>query len=326
MQLEAKPALSFGSSIKKLLPSAFEKYGIVAILLGLIVVFGTLNPAFLSLENMLNVARQISIFGIMAAGMTFVIVSGQIDLSVGSVVALTGVIAAIVVKHGYGLVVAVSAGLLVGALVGFINGYLTVRFNVPSLLITLGTMSAIRGFGYVITDGRPVWGLPRWFGSLGGGYMLGVPIPVIVLIGAYVIGWFVLNLTVFGRYVYSTGDNREGARLCGINTEHVIVGTLCISGMAAGLSGVIWASRLASGQPLVGQGYELQVIAATVMGGSSLSGGQGEIIGSLIGAFIMGVLYNGLNLLRVSPYWQMVGTGFIVMLAVILDSIRRGKR
>lgn len=299
-----------------------ERYGIVFVLIPLIVLFGLLNPAFLSLANILNVLRQISIFGIMAVGMTMVIMCAHIDLSVGSIVAMGGVVAALVVKAGGGTVGAILAGCAAGLVIGLINGFLTVAFDVPSLLITLGSMTAIRGAGYLMTGGRPVSGLADDFKWLGSGFLLDVPVPIVIMLIVYAVGWYIMTQTTFGRYIYSTGGNLEAAKLSGINTKNVIMWALGINGMLAGLSGVIWASRLFSGQPLVGQGYELQVIAASVLGGTSLAGGQGEVLATLAGALIIGILHNGLNLLGVSPYWQMVATGIVIVFAVILDSLR----
>ena len=301
-----------------------ERYGIVFVLIPLIALFGVLNPAFLSIANILNVLRQISIFGIMAVGMTMVIMCAQIDLSIGSTVALAGVVAAMVAKAGGHITFSILAGCAVGLIIGLINGFLTVTFNVHALLITLGTMTAIRGVGYLITGARPVWGMDPSYKWLGAGFILGIPIPIIIMLIVYAIGWFIMSQTTFGRYIYSTGGNVEAARLSGISTKNVTMWALGICGLLAGLSGVIWSSRLFSGQPIVGQGYELQVIAATVLGGISLMGGQGEILATLAGALIIGIMHNGLNLLGVSPYWQMVALGTVIVLAVIVDSLRRG--
>ena len=300
-----------------------ERYGIFLVLFPLIILFGVLNPAFLSIANILNVLRQISIFGIMAVGMTMVIMCAQIDLSIGAIVALSGVVAAMVAKSGGHLVFSLLAGCAAGLICGLFNGFLTVTFNVHALLITLGSMTAIRGVGFLITGGRPVWGMDPSYKWLGAGFILGIPVPIIIMLIVYAIGWFIMSQTTFGRYIYSTGGNLEAARLSGINTKMVTMWALGICGLLAGLSGVIWSSRLFSGQPIVGQGYELQVIAATVLGGISLMGGQGEILATLGGALIIGILHNGLNLLGVSPYWQMVATGCVIILAVILDSLRR---
>lgn len=304
----------------------FNRFGLALILFLLMAFFGTMNGNFLKPENLLNIIRQVSIYAIMGAGMTIVLLCGHIDLSVGSVVAISGVIAAYTVKATESTLLALIAGIIIGGIIGIINGILTVRFDVPSLLITLGTQNAIRGIAYIITDGRPVWGLPESFSKLGGGYFLRIPIPIYIVAVVYAVMWVYLSKTKYGRHVYATGGNKEAAILCGISSKKTIVASLCISGLLAGLCGVIWASRLASGQPIVGSGYEMQAIAAAVIGGTSLAGGQGEVTRSLLGALLLGVLYNGLNLLRVSPYWQLVGTGLIILIAVILDSIRNVKK
>lgn len=295
---------------------------LIMILAVMIILFGILNANFLSMNNMLNILRQISIYGIMAAGMTVVLLCGHIDISVGSVVAFSGVVAAYCVKAGTGMFTATVAAVLVAMLIGLFNGLVTVRFALPSMLVTLGTQQAVRGLGYVVTNGRPVYGLPEWFGDLGGGYLLGVPRPVVILLAVAAVSIVYLKYTRFGRDIYAVGGNKEAARLCGIHAKRVIVSALVICAGCAGLSGAIWASRLTSGQPTVGMGYEMQVIAAAVIGGTSLNGGQGNIARSFIGALILGVLYNGLNLVGVSPYWQLVATGLIIILAIILDSIR----
>lgn len=299
-----------------------DEFILILILAVMVVLFGILNSNFLSMNNMLNVLRQISIYGIMAAGMTVVLLCGHIDISVGSVVAFSGVVAAYCVKAGTGMFTATVAAILAAMLIGLFNGLVTVRFALPSMLVTLGTQQAVRGMGYVVTNGRPVYGLPEWFGDLGGGYLLGIPRPVIILIAVAIVSIVYLKYTRFGRDIYAVGGNKEAARLCGIHAKRVIVSALAICAGCAGLSGAIWASRLTSGQPTVGMGYEMQVIAAAVIGGTSLNGGQGNIARSFIGALILGVLYNGLNLVGVSPYWQLVATGFIIILAIVLDSIR----
>ncbi|MCD8349854.1 MAG: ABC transporter permease [Planctomycetaceae bacterium] len=295
---------------------------LIMILIAMIILFGALNKNFLSMNNMLNILRQISIYGIMAAGMTVVLLCGHIDISVGSVVAFSGVVTAYCVQAGTGMFTATVAAILVAMGIGLFNGLITVRFALPSMLVTLGTQQAVRGLGYVITNGRPVYGMPEWFGDLGGGYFLGIPRPVIILVAVAIVSIVYLKYTRFGRDIYAVGGNKEAARLCGIHSKRVIVSALVICAGCAGLSGAIWAARLTSGQPTVGMGYEMQVIAAAVIGGTSLNGGQGNIARSFLGALILGVLYNGLNLVGVSPYWQLVATGLIIILAIVLDSIR----
>lgn len=305
--------------------NAIEHYGIALLLIPLIVVFGTANPNFLTTNNALNVAEQVAVFGIMGVGMTIVILMAEIDLSVGSIVAMSGVVGAQIVAHGGSMLAGVLGAMAAGAGVGILNGVFVVTFGLPSLLVTLGTLSVIRGLGYVVTGARPVIVPQTWFANLGNGDWLGVPIPVWLMGMTVIFGWFLLANTRFGRHVYAVGGNREVARRAGIRTRQTIILGFMMSGLLSGLAGIISASRLDSGQPIIGQGYELSVIAATVLGGTSLFGGRGTIIGTIIGAFIIGVLHNGLDLLTITPYWQTTTIGGVVLLALVLDAFRLRK-
>lgn len=323
---EKKQADIFNFLYKKIRIIFLGPYGISLLIVPLAIVFTVLNPRFLSIANIINVLRQASIIGIMSCGMTFVLLTGNIGLSVGSVVALAGVVTAWGICTGYSIIIAVIIGLLSGVFLGFINGWLTAKFNLHSLLITLGSMNAIRGIAYLITGGRPITGLPEGFTFLGAGYFLGIPIPVYILLIIALLSWYFLQFMVIGRYIYAVGSNSEAARLSGINKKQVIALTLTISGLCSAVSGVVLAARLSSGQPIVGIGYELQVIAATVLGGVSLNGGQGRVLGAVIGAILIGIMNNGLNLVRVSPYWQQVLIGLIIIAAVILDKLRQERK
>jgi ribose transport system permease protein len=310
--------------LKKRIRSTFlGPYGVALLIVPLAIIFAVLNPRFLSIANIINVLRQASIIGIMACGMTVVLLTGNIDLSVGSVVALAGVVTAWSICAGIPTILAILIGLLLGAAAGFINGWLTAKFNIPSLLITVGSMNAIRGIAYLITGGRPITGLPDSFAFLGAGYFLGIPIPVYIMLIIILLSWYFLQFMVLGRHVYAVGSNSEAARLSGINKRHIITLSLTISGLFSAVSGIVLAARLSSGQPIVGMGYELQVIAASVLGGVSLNGGQGRVIGAVIGAILIGIMNNGLNLVRVSPYWQQVLIGMIIVSAVIIDKLRQ---
>ena len=299
---------------------------IVLILIGMVLFFGIANKNFFNYDNIMNILRQMSVYAIMAVGMTMVLICGEIDLTVGSIVAFAGIMVAYAINAGMGLVTATLAVMLLCGVFGLINGVIVTTFSVPSMLVTMGMMMSIRGLAYVITQGRSVGGMPKWFGVLGRDYIAGVPIPVIVMLAIVCLGWFFLKYTTFGRLMYAVGGNIEAAKLCGINSRGITISALVISAMLAGLSGVIWASRLNSGQPVVGNSYEMQVIAACVIGGASLRGGKGNVFMSLVGAILLGVLYNGLNLLRVSSYWQMITTGLIIILAIVLDSLRNLKK
>lgn len=297
-------------------------------LLGLVilsVVLTFLSDRFLTVDNLLNVTRQVSINAIISVGMTLVILTGGIDLSVGSILAFSGSITAGLLAGGQSLQLAVVLGLIVGAGLGFINGILITRADIPPFIATLGTMTAARGFTLVYTDGRPITGMDEVFRFLGGGYIASVPVPVIIMAVIFIAAYIMLKQTKFGRYIYAIGGNEEAARLSGINTKRVLTSVYTLGGLLAGFSGVIMASRLNSAQPTAGVGFELDAIAAVVLGGTSLSGGVGTIAGTLIGAMIIGVLDNGLNLLNVSSFYQQVAKGVVILLAVYVDKKRKGR-
>lgn len=292
------------------------------ILLGLVLT--TISPHFLTVPNILNVLRQISVIAIVAVGMTYVIISGGIDLSVGSVLALASVIAAILMKQGANMVFAIIAGLLLGALMGFINSVLiTSRIAMPPFIATLATMSVARGLTLVFTGGIPIYGLPEQFGFFGGGYLLGIPVPVIAMLLIFTISHVHLTYTVGGVQLFAVGGNAEAARLSGVNVNRVRTRAYILSGVTAAIGGIILASRLTSVEPLSGTGYELSAIAAAVIGGASLFGGQGSLLGTFFGATIIGVLSNGLNLLNVSTYWQQVVIGGVIAFTVAIGTFRR---
>jgi len=291
------------------------------------VFFALTSDHFLTPENLLNVTLQTSIIAIIAAGMTFVILTAGIDLSVGSLVALTGVIAAWILKFNLppsvGLSLAITGGLLVGAFSGVIAGFFITYFRVTPFITTLALMTIWRGLAYIWVDGRPIWGLPPIFDTLGSGRILGIPFPSIVMLLVYFLAWIILQHTQFGRNVYAVGGNTEAARLAGIATRKTLLLVYLICGALASLSGVLLASRMSSGQPNAGQMYELDVIAAVVVGGTSLFGGRGSVVGTFIGAMLIGVLRNGLNLTGVGSYVQQVVLGVVILLAVLLDQLKK---
>jgi ribose transport system permease protein len=308
------------------LTAVVSEFGILAALIVEIILFSTLSPYFFTTENILNVSLQTSITAIIAAGMTFVILTSGIDLSVGAIVALSGVVITSALKlslsFGISLPVAIFAGLMIGAASGAIAGQLVTRFNITPFIVTLALMTIWRGAAYMYTDGRPIWGLPDGFSALGSGRVFTVPVPSIIMIGVYVIAYIMLKKTRFGRHVYAVGGNREAARLAGIDSNRILMSVYIISGVLAAMSGLLLASRMNSGQPNAGLMYELDAIAAVVVGGTSLFGGRGSIIGTFIGAMLIGVLRNGLNLLNVGSYVQMVVLGVVILLAVMLDQMR----
>ena len=287
------------------------------------VVISIISPRFLSLSNILNVLRQTSINSVIAAGMTFVILTGGIDLSVGSVLAFSGAVAAALVGANQNIVVALLVPLVVGTAIGLITGTIISRGRVQAFIATLVTMTIMRGATLVFTDGRPInAGDGLWsdaFAWLGDGYLLGIPVPVYIMVLVYGVSWYVLHQTRFGRYIYAMGGNEEAARLSGLSTAKLKTIVYGISGFLAALAGMILTSRLSSAQPTAGSGYELDAIAAVVLGGTSLAGGAGKILGTIIGALIIGILNNALNLMNVSSYYQMIAKGAVILIAVLLD-------
>ena len=293
-------------------------------LLILCVVLTGLSDRFFTMDNLLNVTRQVSINAVISVGMTLVILTGGIDLSVGSILAFAGSITAGLLSGGQSLITAIIVGVVAGAFIGMINGALITRAGIPPFIATLGTMTAARGFTLVYTDGRPITGMEEAFRFLGGGYIAGIPVPVIIMAVIFLLAHIMLTRTKFGRYVYAIGGNEEAARLSGIGTKKILLSVYTLAGLLAGFSGVIMASRLNSALPTAGAGFELDAIAAVVLGGTSLSGGVGTVGGTLIGAMIIGVLDNGLNLLNVSSFYQQVAKGVVILLAVYVDKKRKG--
>jgi ribose/xylose/arabinose/galactoside ABC-type transport system permease subunit len=302
------------------------EFGVLLALIAEMAVFSFMSPYFFTSENILNVSLQTSIIAIIAAGMTFVILTAGIDLSVGSVVAFTGVIATTVIRldlpFPVAIAVAAAAAIGIGTLSGAVAGALITKLNITPFIVTLALMTIWRGAAFLFTDGRPIWDLPEQFSSIAGARVIGVPVPTIVMLAVFAAGYVLLTRTPFGRYVYAVGGNKEAARLAGIRTDRVILGVYVLCGFLAAVSGILLASRLNSGQPNSGLMYELDVIAAVVVGGTSLMGGRGSIVGTFVGAMLIGVLRNGLNLLNVSSYLQMIFVGAVILLAVALDRFR----
>ncbi len=296
------------------------------ILLCLCLIVSILNPRFLTMTNIMNVARQTSINAVIAMGMMFVILTGGIDLSVGSVLAFSSCIAGALIQSGCNYIVAMLASLAVGALIGLINGAVISRLSLAPFIVTLSSMSIFRGLTLVFTGGMPISGLGDDFSSVGAGYFLGIPNPVIIMIIVFLVILFVTNKTKYGRHVYALGGNEEAARLSGIRTSLVKMSVYAISGFLSALSGLIVAARLSSAQPDAGTSYEMDAIAAVVIGGVSMSiGGKGSVSGVIVGALIIGVINNALNLLNISPFWQQAVRGLVILFAVVLDRITSKK-
>jgi len=287
----------------------------------LVILLSLLTPHFLSVSNLLNVMEQTSINAVIAVGMTFVILSGGIDLSVGSVLALAGVVLASALRAGATMPLSIPAGVGAGAVCGLVNGLLITRGRLPAFIATLGMMSIARGAALVFTEGRPVSGFESSFRTISTGRVLGLPAPILITAAIYVVGYLLLTRTRFGRYVYAIGGNEEATRLSGVAAGFHKTVVYVLSGVTAGLAAVLLTARLNSAQPIAGINYELDAIAATVIGGTSLSGGVGTLHGTLIGALIMGVLRNGLNLLGTSSFFQQIVIGIVIITAVLVDSM-----
>ncbi|WP_035294441.1 ribose ABC transporter permease [Clostridium sp. KNHs214] len=296
------------------------KYKSLVVFLILCVAIAIIEPRFLSVSNIRNVFTQVSVNAILAIGMTFVILTGGIDLSVGSILAISGAVAAVIIKSTGNVFLAVVAALALGAVVGLVNGIIISRGKIQAFIATLATMTIFRGVTYVFTNGKPISGLGKSFGFIGNGRLLDqIPVPVIFTIVVFVIAFYILSQTRYGRYLYALGGNEDSARLSGINTIKIKNMVYVISGIAAALSGIIVTSRIGSASPNAGSGFELDAIAAVVLGGTSLAGGEGTVTGTIIGALIIGVLNNGLNLMNVSPFYQSIVKGIVILLAVLMD-------
>ena len=301
---------------------ALENIPLIGLLV-LMLIVTLISPNFLTIDNLLNILRQTSINAIIAMGMTFVILTAGIDLSVGSILAFAGAVCASLIAVDTPLIVALMTTLVIGAALGAASGTIVAYFGVQAFIATLVGMTMIRGAVLVFTDGRPIstgnFDVANTFYEVGGGYIAGIPIPVIIAGVVFVLCWYVLNHTRLGRYTYAIGGNEKVTELSGVNVARVKVIVYGISGALSALAGIILTARLESAQPTAGLAYELDAIAAVVLGGTSLAGGRGRITGTLIGALIIGVLNNALNILDVSSYYQMIAKGTVILLAVVLD-------
>ena len=301
--------------------------GILIGLFVLCIIISVINPNFLTSNNLLNVLRQTSTNLYLALAMTMIIILGGIDLSVGSIMAVVGVVTTSLIAFlGAPVLVAVAAGLLVGVLIGAVNGYVAATTIIPPFIITLATMNIARGVAYVLTDGKPVRVMSDSFNFIGSGYIGGIlPTPVLYLLILLIVCYFIMNKTKLGRHMYAVGGNAEAAKFSGINIKKVKFFAYAFSGLMAAIAGIVLASRMFSGQPTAGNAAELDAIAAVVLGGTSMTGGYGRIGGTVIGALIIGVLSNGLNLMGVSSFWQFIVKGIVILVAVYADVIKRRK-
>ncbi|MBS1750091.1 MAG: ribose ABC transporter permease [Bacteroidetes bacterium] len=302
-----------------------SRYGIFIAFIVLCILLSVATPHFLTGQNLLIILRQVSVNGILAIGVTFVIIAGGIDLSLGSVVALTGVVAAgYAHPNTYPLIVPLLIGLFTGVGVGLINGLVITLGKVAPFIVTLGMMTMARGLALVWSDGRPVSNLSPAFNFIGGGDWLYIPVPILLFVLVVVVSYILLNNTTIGRYIYAVGGNEQAAKASGIRVNAVKLFAYIICGGLAALAGIVLASRITTGQPNAGIAYELDAIAAVVIGGTSLMGGRGTVTGTVVGVLIIGIINNGLDLLNVSSYYQQIIKGVIIIGAVLLD--RRNAR
>lgn len=316
-RMDKKAKLSFAN--------LYSTYGVFFILVIEFLIFSLASKSFLTLGNILSVGRQMSFTGIAAIGMTLVMLTGGIDISVGSMLAMAGVLCAkLSADVGLPLWIAVVITLLIGALFGLINGAAVTRLHIPALIATLATQTILKGIAYLLTNAVPVKNLSTTYKFLGQGYIFGViPVPLIITVALYVLAWWYLDKTYLGRRVYLSGGNEEAARLSGINTKWTITGAYVFSGVFAAIAGVLMAARLGSGQPSVGSGFEMDVITATVLGGISVNGGKGKVVNVFVGACIMGVLANGMTMLNINQYLQWIINGLVLLFAVTMSNLRK---
>ena len=313
-------ALKLRSYQSKGLSDVLRRYALLLVFLSIVVALSLSSPVFFTTRNLLNILLQTSINGIIAVGMTFVIIAGGIDLSVGAIVALSAVVATSIAHPGQSAFLALLIGVGTGGICGLVNGIVVGVWAVAPFIVTLAMMTILRGIALVYTNGSPVINLSDQFNSIGGGHIFFIlPAPVFAFLLVILLGLFVLKFTRLGRYVYAVGGNELSAKVSGVSTRFVISLTFVISGILSGLAGVILASRVTSGSPVAGTGYELDAIAAVVIGGTSLSGGIGSVFGTFIGALIIGVINNGLDLINVSSYYQQIVKGLVIFLVVLLD-------
>ena len=328
-QTQTKTSRSSGSDRQKTSKAqawknSIQVAGILPILVAICVIFSLVTPNFLSVGNLINVIRQASINIVLATGMTFVILTGGIDLSVGSILGVTAVVGVLVsLVPGLGWF-AVPAALIAGVFLGLLNGSLVAYLGLPPFIVTLGSYTALRGVAYLVANGTTVINRNLNFAWVGNNYVGPIPWLVIIAFLAVLASWFVLRRTVLGRHIYAVGGNIRAARLTGIKVSRVLLFVYGVSGLLSGLGGIMSASRLYSATGMLGQGYELDAIAAVILGGTSFTGGIGTIWGTLLGALIIALLNNGLTLMNVSFFWQLVVKGLVIIIAVTIDKVRTG--
>lgn len=303
----------------------FRDYGVLIGFVVLCIAISMATPAFLSKQNVLNLLRQSSIIGIISAGMTFVIISGNFDISVGAVAALSGVIVMRLATTGTNLFLAIIASIVVCAIIGLVNGIMVAKVNVPSLIATMAMVTIVRGILLMITGGYPITQTIPMLDSLGNGYFLGIPMPVIVFILVVIVSYIVLTQTKFGRHVYSIGGNQDASKLNGINVDSQKIKVFIINAVLAAIAGLVLTGRLGTASPVAGDSYDMDAIASVVIGGTSVSGGSGSVLKTIIGVLLMSVINNSFNLLGIDIFFQYIFKGLIILVAVGFDSYSKKK-
>ncbi len=306
------------------LKNLFQKYAIYFVLVFEIIFFAFASDVFFSLKNALNVLRQISIVGIMAVGMTFVILTGGVDLSVGGVTACVGVICAKLMLAGAHPVIAILASLCFAAVVGLVNAFFSHEFKLNPMIVTLATLQILKGISYIVTGAIPVYGFTEKFKVIGQGHIGPIPIPIIIMIVLYILAYIVLTYTSFGQSIYGIGGNEEAVRLTGINIRKQKYTAYMLCSVITAIAGIVLLSRVNTAQPSAGFGYEMDVITGAVLGGISMSGGEGKITGVFAGVLVMAVLSNGMMMCNVTEYWQWVAKGVVMLAAITYDRIIKG--
>jgi ribose/xylose/arabinose/galactoside ABC-type transport system permease subunit len=305
-------------SVKKA-TNLLQRFGLLVVIFLLVLIMSLVKPVFLTSGNIINVLRQVSINGVLAIGITFVIMAGDIDLSIGSIVAVTAVIVGSLLEKGQSPAIAIALGMVAALAFGLLNGFLVAVGGLPPFIATLSTMTIARGFALVYANGRNFVIVHERFLEIGKGSTLGIPNPIWILLVVCIIAYILLNFTIFGRHVYAFGGNRQAAKLAGVRVKLVEISVYVITGLRAGLAAIILASRTSAGQPTAGTGYELDAIAAAAIGGTSMAGGSGTIGGTIMGFIIIGIMLNSLTLLNVSSFYQQIVKGIIIIVAVMLD-------
>lgn len=311
---------------KKDMGKILRQFGLVFVALIIIIFMSITSDVFLTSQNIINILRQIAINGILAVGMTFVILTGGIDLSVGSVVGITGVIVGSFLQDGTNWILASLIALVISIICGIINGWLIAYIGFQPFIATLSTMTIGRGFAQVWSDGKPYMISDEAFKQIGQGSFLGIPIPIYLLVIFCVIGLVILMMTTFGRYVFAIGGNMSAAKLSGVRTQRIQTMVYVFSSICAWMAGLILAARISSGQPNAGESYEMDAIAATAIGGTSMNGGIGSLTGTIIGFIILGLLQNSMNLMNINSFWQQIVKGILIIVAVFLDMRTKGKK